>query len=247
MDGVTIVIGRAATVSGRVVFEGTSPPPAPPPGPAWVRLQDVEDRSCRAQQAHVNTDWTFRLEVSGTCTAPPQPMFGKWTVKSVMVNGEDVLTRSLTFAPGQQLRDVQVIVTDRRSSMTFRVSEAGQLTRDYVVLVFHTDKSRWQKGPFVRTYVPPQPQWDMLSSEPRPPTAAVTLAPGGGGAMRGRPESMDAAPGEYYVVAVDDVEVEEIRSVELLERLIPSAIRVTVTEGANLEVALRRVKLTRGQ
>jgi hypothetical protein len=192
----------------------------------------ADEGPCSARQSHVNPDSTFGVEgLIGTCTAPLQPMFGRWMLKSVTVNGEDVLTRAIAFEPGQQFRDVQVVFTDRRSSMTFRVTDdAGQPTRDYVVLVFFTDQARWQKTPYVRTYVPPQ-VLDALSAEPR----AASLVPPAMPPRRA--ETIEAlAPGEYYVVAVEDVDVEAIRSVELLERLIPSAARVSVAEGAHLDV-----------
>jgi hypothetical protein len=244
VESVTLVLGNPAVVTGRIVFEGTTPPPSPPASPLWLPLNRDADERCHSQQAHVNADWTFRVEgILGTCSAPNQQMFGKWMLKSIMVNGEEMLTRTLTFEPGQRLRNVQVVFTDRRSTITFRVAdEAGQSTREYVALVFFADRARWQKGPLARTYVPPQVTVDMTAPEP----GAMPGAPAG--LFPGRPERIEAlAPGEYYIVAVDDIESEVLRSEELFERLIPSAARVTVTEGAGLEVALRRVKLRDGR
>lgn len=244
VESVILVLGNPAVVTGRVVFEGTTPPPSPPKTPVWLPLNRDEDERCQSQQAHVNADWTFRVEgLLGTCSAPNQQMFGKWMLKSVTVNGEEMLTRPMTFEPGQQLRNVQVVLTDRRSTMALRVADdAGQSTREYVALVFFADRRRWQKGPLARTYVPPQVSVDMTAPGPG---ALPSAAPG---LFAARPERIEPlAPGEYYVVAVDDVEPEALRSEDLFERLIPSAMRVSVTEGASLEVALRRVKLRDGR
>ena len=50
-------------------------------------------------------------------------------------------------------------------------------------------------------------------------------------------------PGEYYVIAIDDIEVEDSQDPAMLERLTSSAIRVVLTDDAPIEVPLRRVIL----
>ena len=129
----TIAVGRGATATGRIVFEGTSPPPPSPPGEAHVPLHS-QDGSCRSGPAIVAADWTFRIEgLFGPCSLQPMAIFGRWRVKAVMHNGDNLLDAPYTFQAGQQLRNVQVIVTDKRSDVTFRVAdENGQLTREYV-------------------------------------------------------------------------------------------------------------------
>ena len=62
-ETVSIAVGRGATVTGRVVFEGSSPPPPSPTGQAHVPLYS-QDGACRSGQAAVAADWTFR--VTGT-------------------------------------------------------------------------------------------------------------------------------------------------------------------------------------
>ena len=60
--------------------------------------------------------------------------------------------------------------------------------------------------------------------------------------MQARREAMSGlALGEYYVVAVDDMEQEDSRDPVVLDRLRSSALRVTLSEGGDSQVALRRV------
>ena len=59
--------------------------------------------------------------------------------------------------------------------------------------------------------------------------------------MMGPPERfVGLPPGEYYVIAIDDMEVEDSQDPGVLERLTSSAIRVTLTDEAPIEVPLRR-------
>jgi Carboxypeptidase regulatory-like domain len=239
-DSVAITVGRGAIATGRVVFEGTTPPP-PSPGMARVPLFS-ETGQCRSGQATIAPDWTFRIEgLSGTCSAPPMQMFGRWSIKAVVVNGENAAGAPITFQPGQQFRNVQVIVTDKRSDMLFQVSdENGQTTRDYVILVYPVDKARWVNGNGARVFVGPSEQMIAAVSMLRPPQAAN--APGSSPAMQVRREAMSGLSlGEYYVVAVDDMEPDDSRDPVVLERLRSSALRVTLSEAGDSQVALRRI------
>ena len=166
-------------------------------------------------------------------------MFGRWNIKAVLINGENA--GSFTFQPGQQFRNVQVIVTDKRSDMVFHVSdENGQTTRDYVILVYPVDKARWANGNGARVFVGPSDQMIAAMTMMRPPLAAN--APGPSPAMQARREGMSGLSlGEYYVVAVDDMEQEDSRDPVVLDRLRSSAQRVTLSDGVDSDVALRRV------
>jgi hypothetical protein len=237
-ETVSIVVGRGATATGRVVFEGSAAPQSPsgqPHVPVGSR-----DGTCRSGPATVGSDWTFQLSgLFGACRAQPGFAFGRWTVKAVMYNGDNLLDGTHVFRPGEQLQNVQVIVTARRSDVTFRVAdENGQPTQEYVALLYPIDKAQWSET--VRTFVLPPAALLALSGRgggPTGPARAPTLPPA-------RRESMIAVrPGDYYAVAVDDMEVEDSRDPAVLERLASSGVRVTVSEGVSQDVPLRRLKM----
>ena len=237
-----IAVGRGATATGRIVFEGTSPPPPSPPGEAHVPLHS-QDGSCRSGPAIVATDWTFRIEgLFGPCALQPMAIFGRWRVKAVMHNGDNLLDAPYMFHAGQQLRNVQVIVTDKRSDVTFRVAdENGQLTREYVALLFPVEKANRSQS--VLTFNGPPAELPAVPSRApvlNGPARATAMIPP---PMTRRESLMGVAPGEYYAAAVDDMEPEDPHDPEVLERLASSALRVTVSEGVNQEIAVRRVKL----
>ena len=190
---------------------------------------------CRSGDAEVAADWSFRIRgLNGTCSAQPMGFFGRWTLKAVIINGDNVLDSPVTFQPGQQVRNVQIIVTDRRSSLTFQVAdENGQTTHEYVAVVFPVDKERWTNG--ARTYTPPAlPNADALR--------AITSLPGPVAAAMARPQALPGVrSGDYYVVAVDDLEWDDVRDPAVLDRLRAGATRVTLSEGAALDVSLRRL------
>jgi hypothetical protein len=238
-EAVALTVGRGATASGRVVFEGTRPPP-PSPGKARIPLFS-ENGECRSGEATIGADWTFKIEgLSGTCSTPPMGMFGAWTLKAVIINGENAADAPVTFQPNQQFRNVQVIVTDKRTEVVFHVSdETGQPTRDYVAIVYPVQKSRWSTGS--RTYVGPRVDLALLTQArtgsvltPGASTTTASAAP--------RREMLSGLrPGEYYIVAVDDLEQEESRDPIVLDKLRSSAVRTTLSEGVPIDLPLRRI------
>lgn len=64
-----------------------------------------------------------------------------------------------------------------------------------------------------------------------------------------RPPRDDAVsalpPGEYYVVAVDDIYADDVRDPAVLDELKSRAVRVTLGEGSVMQVDLRRLTLDR--
>ena len=72
----------------------------------------------------------------------------------VMVNDVDRMDQPATFQSGQQLRNVEVIVTDKQTDLAFHVTDAqGQLTLEYVALVFSIDKARWfESSRYIQTF-----------------------------------------------------------------------------------------------
>jgi hypothetical protein len=232
-DNVSLVVGRAASATGRVVFEGNTPMPA---SPGKMRIPLYSDTGmCRSGEATIAADWSFHVEgLAGTCSAPPFGMFGRWMLKAVLFNGADLAESPVTFEPGQQFRNVQVVVTDRRTELSFRVAdETGQATRDYVIVVYPVEKAQWRTA---RIFVGPPPI-SMTASAGRGQTVTVP----GAGIVPPRREALNGLrPGEYYVIAVDDLEPDDYRDPAVLERLRSSATRVTVPDGATVDVPLRR-------
>jgi hypothetical protein len=238
---VSIVLGSGATASGRVTFEGDTPPPNPPSGQMGVPLSSPDGiGTCRAGVPQIAPDWTFTVDgLVGTCSAPTYGLFGRWTIKSIVINNQELKGGSIAFEPGQHYSNVQIVVTDRRNELNLHVTnEQGQPTREYAALVFPTDKSKWE-GPaqFVRTFVPP-------SSEAISSMQTIATASGRGNlpSQVGRELISGLMAGEYYAIALDDIELEASRDPAVLERLATAATRVTLTEGT-VEVNLARIKL----
>jgi len=258
MSGVTIQVGPGARVSGRIVFDGTSPVPLIPAmtnGFASVVFVSTDGPSCRSGRAAVALDWTFTVEeVFGTCTARFNGGIAQWFVKSITHDGQDLMDQPITFSAAQHMRGVEVVMTDKRTELTFHVTdEHGTPTRDYVGLLFSADRAKWidNTGRYVRTLVPPPDPTPKPSRIAAPGAAGENLAFVSGGVPGSAVSLMSLTPmhrelvtgmpaGDYYAIAVDDLDAEGFRDPEVLEQLSRRATRVTLADNVPAELTLRR-------
>jgi hypothetical protein len=198
---------------------------------------------CRMGRSELGADWTFRVDgLLGTCVAQVGSSLGSLMVKAVMVNDAvnviDLMDQPVTFQSGQQLRNVDVIVTDKQTDLAFHVTgPQGQPTHEYVALVFSIDKTRWfESSRYIHTFVP-APPLDEVSESSETVTPAAPPIPT-------RESVTGLPPGEYYVVALDDIESDAVHNPALLDSLTHVATRITLTDSARAEVSLRVATLS---
>ena len=141
VDGVVIVTAPGATVSGRVVFEGTtSRPPAfrlravpAVPGPAIAR-QAGDEAGPAADGAFQLTGLTGRVLLASTDD--------DWIVKSVTVDGEEVADEPFDVTARGTIARVRVVVTNRLAAITGRVTgNDGRPLADHMAVVMRTDRT----------------------------------------------------------------------------------------------------------
>jgi hypothetical protein len=241
VSDITIQLGSGSSISGRIVFEGDGAPPSDV-GNLRLYLGSTRDFMCRPGRSEIAADWTFHVDgASGTCTWP-QMGVGRWTIKRVVHNDADLLDQPFTLRPGSRMRDVRIVFSDRRSELTLQVADEHDVaTREYVALVFSHDRTRWTDPTrFVRVYVPQPVPAASAAGRPTPGTStagsATVAAP--------RPERPDMMaglpPGDYYIVALDDLAAEGWRDPAVLETFIAVARSITIREGEKATISLKR-------
>jgi len=197
-------------VTGRIVFDGKTPPPADASGiqiqltPSWsTSVSDgapggLTDRDGRFAFPAVAPD-VYRL------TSNQPAIVQGWALRSAIANGRDVLDDGLRVAPGESAT-VTVTFTDRPSELSGTLQTPSQgLTSAYSIVVFATDRSYWT--PAARRVRHVRPGAD------------------------GRYVLTNIPPGEYFIAALTDIEPGAWHDRAFLDALVPAAIRVTVKEG----------------
>ena len=163
------------------------------------------------------------------------PLTARWVLKSVILDGREVLDENVWFEPGRHYENVRIVMTDRRSQVRVRVSEAdGAPTGEYAAVVFPVQRERWRS-----------PDRYISAAAPLPPSFLGKTDPSGTGGEPGRSLRFIGLPsGDYYLIAVDDIEYTATRDSAVLEMLARKATRVTIPDRDLIEVPLQRYLLS---
>ena len=129
-----------------------------------------------------------------------------WTLKSISIAGRDVTDQPIELRSGQDVADVMVVMTDRATDVSGTVHDgSGAPMAAMAVIAFSADPQQWR------------PQSRQIQ--------AVRTDQHGVYHLRGLP------PGDYRIVALDDVEQGEWFDPAFLQRIEAAAERLTISEG----------------
>lgn len=249
---IDIRTNTGATVAGRVVVEGTTPPPATASrmpavtGPPKLRVSTrpggggAPMNGPMARPAEVADDGTFQLTgVRGSVliTATGSP----WTVLKSVTYGGDEVSGPIEFKGTEHVRDMVIVLTrDAGRIEGTVVNSRGEPQVGATVIVFPDDPARWFQGsPFVtfaRTMQPPPFPVSAPPSVTRAPGAIAPALP-----APGRFTTSMLLPGRYFVVAVDTGNNGSMPAIdrESLTKLQQKATSVTVAAGDKATVQLQ--------
>lgn len=202
--GVSLQLQDGLTVSGIVRIDGTGPPPALPA--LRLLLQPVRGTvmTIASGAPTVGADGRFTL----TAVTPGRYRLtvippAPWIVRSSIVAGQDTLDVPIDLQ--QSVSDAVVTLTDRISEITGHIGAAAGTVPDYSIILFPEDRALW--------------------AAPSRRIMSVKTASDGTYSFRSVPA------GDYQIAAVDDVEQGEWYDPAFLQRLVPSAVKVTIAEG----------------
>jgi protocatechuate 3,4-dioxygenase beta subunit len=224
VTNVAIQLMPTFTISGRVAFEGSTPPPplsamslptsilssvpggVPPPS---MHLLDDGKFSITGLAPGV-----YRPSTIGGPLRGLQVPIGPWWLKSIVIDGREVLDAPLDLEHGSE--SAVVTFTDRASEVAGSVKDAAgaPVTRGYVV-VYSADRAHW----FVTS------------------RRVVGVAPD----ISGRYSIRNLPPGEYRAAVALDLEQGEWFDPDVLDALVPGAVSFTIsgTEARTLDLILR--------
>ena len=243
VSGLALRMSEGARISGRVVFEGTAPAPAPE---AIATIQvtatpvdggtnpTVQPGARGAPNAPrpglVDQNGQFRTQgypAGRYFVAPAFAGGGRgggppWTLKSAMAGGRDISTEALEIEDAD-VTDVVITFTDRVGSVAGAVREpTGTPAKDGFVFLFPADYRNWiRNGMSVRR------------------TAVGTISPTGAYQL---PRLLG---GEYLVVAPLEAEMTDRENPAFIDAAARVATRVTVADGQTQPLDLTVVRVVR--
>jgi hypothetical protein len=233
IEDVAFSLGPASTMSGRLVFSGTTV--APPSDLSAVRLQfaDVDalavalsnpGASSGAQTAIVAADGTFQI----TGLAPGQYIASAswpgmrasdgttgWWLTTVRVGESDLGDRPIEVSAHQHVAEITIGFADRIGSVEGTLTDAaGAPAPAYFVLAFPVERESWTT------------------------TSRRMVSPVQTG-TDGRYRLVGLPPGDYFLGVVTEVGRDDGADPQFLESIVNGALRVTIGAGQTLRQDLR--------
>ena len=215
VTGVALTTTLGGTARGVIRFESGAAPTTPSSTTTLVAVDQDSNAMARTSSATVKPDWTFELKgLSGKRMVRAINLPSGWTLKSVIVDGTDVIDSGLEVKPGQEESNVQVVLTNRKTEISGTVQDTkGAAETDFVVLVFSSDPQHWGwQSRHVRLARPDQTGRFLIDGLPA---------------------------GAYLAVALEYVEPGEETNPEFLERVKTLATPVRLTEGEKKPITLK--------
>jgi hypothetical protein len=222
VTGVALTLTTGQTVSGTVTVEAGSSAVS---NLARVRvslssLSSIPIPTPPASGALLDGTFSLTPVVVGNYLVRVSGLPQNFVLKAAYYGGRDVADLPLEVRAGQNVSGVNVVISDRVTEISGTVPDAdGQLVPDYTVVAFSTDTSNWR----------PQSRFIQVG---RPDA-------NGQFRIRGLP------PGDYMLVALDDVENGEWFDPAFLDSARRSAIRVSLSDGDTKSIELKLATLGR--
>ena len=226
VEGVTLVLQPGVTVSGNITVESSGTPaptdytsfrldapdviPLPIGGGAGGRGGGPFGGGGRAEK---NGAFQIPNLLPGAHYIRVAAQ-GAWTVKSVTLGGQDVTDSPFEIKPGQNIDNMTVVLTDRATEISGIVRDAkGTGMGGVTVIAFSTDQQFWR----------PQSRQIQVGRTDQSGAYRIRALP----------------PGDYLIVATDDVEQGEWFDPAYLEEVRPAAKKLSLTEGEKKSEDLR--------
>jgi hypothetical protein len=159
INDVELVVTKPSTIRGRVVFTESATPAAPPKPTAFDlgAMRDWALGQLVRSPAKIKDDGTFEITlprghvlIRGATAGPapaaaaPESAPPPWRLSRVMVNDVDVSDTGIDVPPNATIENVVVEMTNHSNEASGRVTDGdGNTVRDCFVIVFAQDPARW--------------------------------------------------------------------------------------------------------
>ena len=161
-------------------------------------------------------DGTFELKASPGRMRINMAGTPGWTIRSIRLNGTDITDTGLEFKPNEDVSGIEIEITNKVTTITGLVTNArGETVKNYAAIAFAQDREKWKiTGRYQSIGRPDQD---------------------------GRFKMSGLTPTDYYLIALDKIDPNQINDPDFLDSIKIRATAITIREGDTRTVDLKVV------
>jgi uncharacterized protein (DUF2141 family) len=219
VSGLALMLQPGLRLSGRLAFNASAQTPPRDLTTIRLRLVDVNGASPIIPVGTGRADGTFEITgiIPGTYSMTSALSDAGWWLRSVVVDGRDMLDVPLEFGSAGDVSGAVAAFTDQHTELSGTLQSAANVPApDYFVVVFSSDRAFWR--PASRRVQSTRPSTD------------------GHFALR------DLPAGDYLIAALTDLDPSDLTDVSFMEHLIPAALPVHLNDGDKKTQDVKLVK-----
>lgn len=212
---VMIVTTKGTSASGKVVWEGGTPPKMNTVRISAASPDQDGPMAMLGGSSSVTAEGTFEIQgLAGPRIFRVTNIPAGWVLKGILLNGTDITDTGTDIRGSEPISGLEVVLTSRLTEITGTVKAGNDPATDYTVVVFSDDPQKWTV-PMTR---------HIASARPN---------------QEGRFSLKNLPAGGYYVIALDYIAQGDWFDPDVLERLKSKATKFTLDEGETERLDLR--------
>jgi hypothetical protein len=166
------------------------------------------------QPTRISDDGSFELKTVPGRTRINMGGAPGWTVRSIRLNGIDITDAGLDFKPNEDISGIEIEITNKVTTITGLVTNSrGETVKEYSAIAFAQDREKWKINGRYQSFGRPD--------------------------QDGRFKMTGLTPGEYFIIALDKVEPNQINDPDFLDSIKIRATAITIREGDARTVDLK--------
>jgi hypothetical protein len=169
----------------------------------------------------VNEDLTFeantapgQMVIRAFVRGPASTTSAPWVVKAVRHDSTDITDKGIDLSGGRSIDGVEVVLTNRVQEVSGQVTDSRmQVVTDVTVMIFAQDKDHWDTASRYQAFARPD--------------------------QNGRYAVRTLPPGDYYAIALQQIEQSRRGDPAYYEQFVSDAVRFTLTEAETRALDLK--------
>ena len=214
INDVQLVAAKPSTATGRILMDPAAASTIPQGLMLFPMPMEPGVMPMGIAPTRISDDGSFELKAAPGRTRINMGGAPGWTLRSIRLNGIDVTDAGFDFKPNEDISGIEIEITNKVTAISGLVTNSrGETVKDYTAIAFAQDREKWKiTGRYQSIGRPDQD---------------------------GRFKMGGLTPSDYYIIALDKIDPNQINDPDFLDSIKVRATAITLREGDTRTIDLK--------